>query len=290
MLFWGATGLGALLLAALALQVGLRLTQVSVARQAPEALSEMISPFYRVIRPEGDGPFPTALLASGCDGPKDNLARWAEALNRAGWAAVVVDSHGPRGLTADPMWRLVCAGALLPGGARAGDLAVALADIRRMSFVDPERLGLIGASHGGWAVLDLLALADRGRRPENLRRWPAAPGNDPLHGVVAVAALYPYCGPASRVRRAGWQRDVPVLIVSVAEDTIVPEADCLAVAERAEAAGLPVTVSRFSGVTHGFDQQEKSVLTTLRYDAEATARLSEQLERFFADAGERSAI
>ncbi len=41
-------------------------------------------------------------------------------------------------------------------------------DARRMPFVDPARLVLIGASHGGWAIMDLLAIDPPKRLPYNL--------------------------------------------------------------------------------------------------------------------------
>ncbi|TNC65390.1 hypothetical protein [Rubellimicrobium roseum] len=60
-------------------------------------MSDLLRPGYRVCRPDGDG-------------PKDNLVAPADLLNGAGWAVVMVDSHGPRGLLRAELWRLVCAG------------------------------------------------------------------------------------------------------------------------------------------------------------------------------------
>ena len=129
-------------------------------------------PYYRVLRPPGEGPFPTALLYSGCDGPQDNLERWAAMLNARGWAAIIVDSHGPRGFSDYEVWRLVCAGQLFMGSERAGDVLVSIDDARRMPFVDPDRMALVGASHGGWAIMDLLALDPPRRLPFNLSALP----------------------------------------------------------------------------------------------------------------------
>ena len=66
----------------------------TVPARDPETLAETLRPYYRVLKPDGPGRFPTALLYSGCDGPHDNLDRWAAMLNGPGWAAVIVDSHG----------------------------------------------------------------------------------------------------------------------------------------------------------------------------------------------------
>jgi len=252
----------------------------SAVTYAPAELAAKLRPAYTVTRPEGDGPFPTALLASGCDGPKDNLARLAHALAAAGWASVVVDSHGPRGLDEAEQWRLVCAGQLLTGAERAADLAVALDDVRRMEGVDADRLALVGASHGGWAVLDLFALVAAGEPPPILRTWPASLGRDGLAGVRAAVLFYPYCGELSQAARTGWRSSVPMLFLLVAGDAIADEADCLQLADRQRGAGAPVEVEVFDGVTHGFDQVEKSALSTLGYDADATARALALTTRF----------
>ncbi len=247
----------------------------TVARLEPDALSALLAPHYQVARPAGEGPFPTALLFSGCDGPRDNLARWSERLVAAGWATVVVDSHTPRGLTGSEVWRLVCAGQVLMGSERAGDVLIALDDARRMPFVDPGRIALVGASHGGWAVMDLLAMNPPDRLPYNLAGLrPDAPA-DPLAGVVGALLLYPYCGEASLARR-GWARPVPTLFILSRDDYVAPSGECLAVADTLRAEGLPVETVVLEGVTHGFDQEERSELSPLRFDAAATEVALEQ--------------
>ena len=247
----------------------------TVARLEPDALSALLAPHYQVARPAGEGPFPTALLFSGCDGPRDNLARWSERLVAAGWATVVVDSHTPRGLTGSEVWRLVCAGQVLMGSERAGDVLIALDDARRMPFVDPARIALVGASHGGWAVMDLLAMNPPDRLPYNLAGLrPDAPA-DPLAGVVGALLLYPYCGEASLARR-GWARPVPTLFILSRDDYVAPSGECLAVADTLRAEGLPVETVVLEGVTHGFDQEERSELSPLRFDAAATEVALEQ--------------
>jgi dienelactone hydrolase len=241
----------------------------TVPRLEPAALSAKLAPYYRIMKPPGDGPFPTALLFSGCDGPKDNVVRWGEMLNALGWAAIIVDSHGPRGLTDNETWRLVCAGQLFTGSERAGDVLVSLDDARHMPFVDAGTIVLIGSSHGGWAIMDLLALDPPRRLPSNLAALPAD-AKDPLAGVVGTILLYPWCGPGSRARN-GWRRDIPALFLLSADDGIAPSAQCLRIARRLEARGVPAETVVFEGVTHGFDQQERSALSTLKFDPAATA-------------------
>ncbi len=238
----------------------------------PEALADLLRPFYRVQQPDGPGPFPTALLYSGCDGPRDNLERWAAMLNARGWAAITVDSHTPRDYLDYDIWRLICAGQLLMGSERAGDVLVSLSDARAMPFVDPERLVLIGASHGGWAIMELLTFASEGALPYNLAEAPGPPGADPLAGVRGAILLYPYCGQANRASHYRWTPRVPTLLMLSDRDLIAPAGDCLALVERLQADGLPVEAEIFEGVTHAFDQQERAPFSAFDFDAEATER------------------
>ena len=70
-----------------------RYTGATVSRSDPAALLRRLAPHYAITRPVGGGPFPTALLLSGCDGPRDNLVRLAGVLKARGWASIVVDSR-----------------------------------------------------------------------------------------------------------------------------------------------------------------------------------------------------
>ena len=243
----------------------------NVPRLEPAALSAKLGPSYRVMKPPGDGPFPTALLYSGCDGPKDNVVRWGEMLNAQGWAAIIVDSHTPRGFSVYEVWRLVCAGQIFMGSERAGDVLVSIDDARRMRFVDPDSLVLIGSSHGGWAIMDLFALDPPRRLPFNLARLPAGAPADPLAGVAGAILLYPYCGQANRARRGGWPRPIPTLFLLSADDIVAPSENCLEIADRLAARGLPVETLTFEGVSHGFDQEERSSFSPLQFDEAATA-------------------
>jgi dienelactone hydrolase len=252
----------------------------SMAAHTPVALTETLSPYYRITKPRGAGPFPTALLFSGCDGPKDNLDVLARALAETGWASIIVDSHGPRAYDRFETWRLICSGQLLTGAERAGDVAVAIDDARGMAFVDADRIALIGASHGGWAVLDFLALASEGRVPPILEKWPDSFLERGVSGIRRVVALYPYCGVLSIAANDGWQVDVPTLFLLVDGDAIADDQDCRRLASREQSRGLEVEVGMFRGVTHGFDQAEKSALSTLAFDPAARAAAVREITAF----------
>jgi dienelactone hydrolase len=254
----------------------------ALTERSPDELAAELRPAYSVTRPPGDGPFATALLFSGCDGPKDNLERMARALRRAGWASVVVDSHGPRGYDHAQLWRLICAAQLLTGTERAADVAVALDDVRAMAFVDADRLALIGASHGGWAILDFLALQATGEPPPTLTAWPASLEARGLQGVGAAVLFYPYCGPISRMRQVAWRAPLALRFVLVADDAIVDETDCVTVAAELRRRDMQVEVDMLRGVTHGFDQREKSALSTLAFAPAAAAATRRKTVDFLA--------
>ncbi len=236
----------------------------------PEALSEQLRPYYRISKPAGEGPFPTALLYSGCDGPKDNMARWSAMLVGQGWTAIVVDSHTPRELGDFEVWRLVCSGQLLTGAERAGDVLVSLSDAGQMPFVDPGRIALIGMSHGGWSIMDLMAFDPPDKLPWNLAAMPAGMTDRWIEGIVGLILVYPWCGSGNRAAEAGWRHKAPVLFLLAAEDTIAPSVDCVRIAEKLEA-NASVEVRRFENVTHGFDQQDRNMFSTLSFSPEATA-------------------
>jgi dienelactone hydrolase len=119
--------------------------------------------------------------------------------------------------------------------------------------------------------MELLAFEKAWRLPFGLAALPEGAVEHPVQGVVGAILLYPYCGAANRARRVGWRLPAPTLFLLAGEDSIAPAEDCLEVAARLEAEGLPVETVVFDGVTHGFDQQERAPFSLLEFDAEATA-------------------
>jgi dienelactone hydrolase len=148
-------------------------------------------------------------------------------------------------------------------------------------------VALIGASHGGWAVLDLLSLAGEGRVPHGLTAWPPSIAAAPLAGVVAAVTLYPYCGVASLAGRRGWTGGPPVLMLLAEDDAITGETACLALAARQQAAGGRVETHVYPRVTHGFDQQDRSFLSPLEFDPAATADALSRMMAFLGAAAAR---
>ena len=73
---------------------------------APHGKGGVISLDARLFQPEGDGPFPVVVLAHGCSGwHGSNITDWASWFVDHGFAALMIDSFGPRrveGVCSDP--------------------------------------------------------------------------------------------------------------------------------------------------------------------------------------------
>jgi dienelactone hydrolase len=131
-----------------------------------------------IILPEGAAPFPAVIVMHGCNGISGNTRVWARRLASWGYAALIVDSLGPRG------FENVCGrGRDLPGRERAKDAFAAADYLRTRPDIDHEHIGVLGYSHGGWSALVAAAetvAAQNGGKP-----------------FAAVVAYYPYCPPTA---------------------------------------------------------------------------------------------
>lgn len=153
-----------------------------------------------LLTPARRGPFPLIILIPGALGPDAATDAWARAAVRAGWAALVVDSFGPRGWGSRLRRWFIEPGLMFRGRRRAGDVLAAIEAARRMPVIDAERIVLAGIGHGGWAVLELLAqpLTQRGEA-----RIADAPDSR-LSGVIGALVAAPRL--SWRIDRHPWPR------------------------------------------------------------------------------------
>jgi dienelactone hydrolase len=238
---------------------------------------ELLSPHFKVLRPGGSGRAPAIVMLHGCGGPRpfiDDMARLAAS---AGAGAIVVDSFKPRGIGRMAALATVCTGARLQGRERAGDLFAALAWARARDWIDPARLGAIGWSHGGWTILDALSLhaGSELSRATGLSELPA----EPLEGLTAAMAVYPYAGIGSMVGQRRWRVN-PRTTAIVAEHDYIVGATRGAL-ERQRTRGATLDIVLFGNATHAFEDAEAGD-PRVRFNPAALAREHEMLRAMIA--------
>jgi dienelactone hydrolase len=211
-------------------------------------------------RPQGDGPFPAMVLLHGCSGLGENALRWASWLKDEGYVALAVDSFAPRHISniCGPQGWLT-----LGVSERVWDAFGALAYLRALPFVDRDRIGVMGWSHGGMTALragnKLLQPSDGGFR-------------------VAIA-FYPSC--AGNLSKEG----IPVLLLLGELDDWTPAAPCVEIAQQLHHDGLTILWTVYSGAYHGFDVQGRSRVYLghhLDYNPWATGDAHERVRSFLA--------
>lgn len=260
-----------LLVALVAANTARNAARLQPLQQSPDELLSSLSADWRLVLPDGPGPHPAAVLLSGCDGVHDNMEYWAGVLADAGRAALIVNSHSPRGLDLLQSWRAICAGQLLTGAERAADVAVALQALRGMDAIDAGDVALLGASHGGWTAMEFMQIAAEAEAPPpGLAEWPAPP-KDLLSQVKLVILLYPYCGLLSRAGAARWPTDTRGLMLLAGNDSVVDPQSCRDMAAELVKNGADLDVMTIANADHGFDQQERSALSNLEFNAQQRA-------------------
>src|SRR5262245_21100671 len=95
-------------------------------------------------RPPGAGPFSAVVLLHGCGGFHRSMISWADRLARFGYAALAIDSFGPRGIDEH------CGGLFVD---QVADAYEALRYLTSKPFVRASHVAVMGFSMGGLSVL-----------------------------------------------------------------------------------------------------------------------------------------
>ena len=194
--------------------------------QADDALQTRIRKSDVVLKPNGAGPFPAAILLHGCSGPSTNLKTWAERLRDWGYLTLRMNSFAAREL------KTVCGGLILEERERVPDVLAAVAYLRTRKDVVADRLAIMGWSHGAGATLMSLSALHK----------------DLKQTVRAAIAFYPGCR-----RVQPWRDDIPTLMLLGEVDNWTPPASCQYLAKRQRGAGYDVTEITYPGAYHAFD-------------------------------------
>ncbi len=234
----------------------------------------LLAPAYQIFEPDGDGPFPVVVLVPGCgglfgdDGPKEIMRDYARETVERGYIALVVDSFTPRGIGFDKARKLVCAGMMLRGGQRAGDIVAAIEHARSLPNAAPGGYVVAGWSHGGWAVMDAMTFDMEENGPPGL----SDPPRGALAAVDGVYLTYPYCGFGSRTNKRRWEKAPAVSIVVVEGDTVSSPESCSNAFANIRKSGVTLDIEMFTGVTHAFDESDQTPKSKFVYDKAAAAR------------------
>lgn len=212
----------------------------------------------RLRRPNGEGPFAAVVLLHGCGGIWRWNDVWAERLVDWGYVVLDVDSFGPRGQSS------ICdKTSLISGEMRALDAFGAKDFLAGSSFVDPERIAVLGMSHGGWAVLNAI-------RETTVSELALPP-------FRAAVALYPWCAEPDELSS-------PLLILIGELDDWTPAARCKTFVEGVRPSE-DVTLKVYPGAYHVFDlagvamREEGHIL---RYDPQASNDAIRRIAEFLA--------
>jgi dienelactone hydrolase len=159
---------------------------------------------------------------------------YAQALNQAGIAALIVDSFTGRGVR-----RTVADQTLVSAAQMEGDAFAALAWLRSDPRIDPARIGVMGVSKGGGAAL-ATAIAAR-------QRWRAGFTHlFDLHVAICPGATAQHRDPTTHGR--------PIFFMLASRDDYTPAPLAIEYAERMRAAGnARIKVKIYSGAHHGWE-------------------------------------
>lgn len=197
-----------------------------------------------LFRPAGDARHPGVVFLHGCGGlfmsgaVEPGERDWAAELTGRGYVVLMVDSFRPRNQGAqcspqsrDPeLYRK-----------RPRDAYGALLFLQAQNFVLPDRVGLIGWSQGGGAVLLAIAAQSLGR-----------PAQLPQGDFRAAVAFYPTsCN--TQFNRESWTSAVPLLVLVGAGDVLNPAAACKEFLDGATAHGATIEMQIYPGAYHHFD-------------------------------------
>jgi dienelactone hydrolase len=235
-----------------------------------------------LVRPSGPGPFPAIVQLHGCGGLEAQSYRWARWFADHGYAALVVDSFGPRKVKGD------CRSGPdePPITARFDDAFGALRYLQSLPDVAADRIAAIGWSQGGVYAMSVI----NGPSLERARRRGVAL---PAVGFAAGIGVYPG-GCFSLVKE---QVIRPLLVLIGEADDWTPAATCREMVEAMRSRGADARIVTYPGAYHYFDVegQRREVLAevendnrpgghgaTVSYQAEAAADAHRQIEQFLA--------
>lgn len=185
--------------------------------------------------PQGQGLNPAIVLVPGSGGIGPHHLQQANALVVRGIAVLLIDPFGGRGIgeTISDPGRLTWA-------ASTYDVVAGVKLLRSLPGINPRRIGAVGSSRGGTAVM--LAAS----RPIS-DRFLGANG-----GLATAVAGYPWCG--TQFWSARLAKGTTLLVLSGDKDDWVSIQQCQDAVHAIANSGSDATMKIFRGAFHAFDR------------------------------------
>jgi dienelactone hydrolase len=248
----------------------------------PEEATELsfFSPLAMAIyKPTGAGPFPALVVVHTCGGLRAEIRDWTKLALERGYVVFVMDSLGQRGVSAQNG----CNPATWVFPARGTkDAFQAREHLRKFTFVDQDRVALVGFSWG--AMVGLYASSSAIASQLSSSRY------------GAVVSFYPMCyfpgsGQFREVERLHADIDKPLLVLMGEQDNETPPADCIPRLEKLKQKGAPVEWHLYPATTHCWDCSSLNNFSktdflgnrvVYRYDRQVTQDAAERMFAFLA--------
>ena len=202
----------------------------------------MLEPWYRIIKPQGDGPYPTVVYfhsgLGGAEGFNDLTKGKVNKIVNEGYAVLFVEAFASRGGVADRC--------LFPSEA-ADDVLVSFDWANKQPWVDKNRIALFGNSLGGGTVMDALsslavneALVILANAKAVILKEPFCMKDQGVKGYYLVRILNSW--------EDNFTVKVPTLVTQGTSDEYYSA--CKAILDRNIANGAPVTPAQYPGEPH----------------------------------------
>lgn len=234
----------------------------------------LLAPDITVYGPQDDSVRPAVVFFHGCGGMRPHVHLYAQAVALTGVRAYVVDSFKPRGWDRNFAVSLICTGAVLQGYERAGDVLSVLLGLQLSGRVDMDRVILVGFSHGGWSIMDLMTSPLN--KAGNVKIADPDPSLvDRLKGLYLV---YPYINFPARTNRSQWRHKPKTFAVLATKDHLTPIKHAQKIFDRLKAQGVDVTTLELDA-SHAFDEEDNKGLV-MKYDPDVMQTSLEALLSF----------